>query len=161
MTAPDQRVANAREYLDAIRPHKVTTRPPSVLLRECAELRRQLGQVLDVIGEQPQVLTASQMAGVLKALAVAADLTEDRASVYCDGCGTSPAGACDTHADMLDDAAQFRQLERDLTGHAATPRAYAAVHRVLCAHADADGQGAHWLEPGQTCTASTPAGGAR
>jgi len=30
-------------------------------------------------------------------------------------------------------------------------RAYAATHRVLCAHADDDGRGAHWLEPGQTC----------
>lgn len=26
-----------------------------------------------------------------------------------------------------------------------------ATHRRLCAHADEDGQGAHWLEPGQTC----------
>jgi hypothetical protein len=28
--------------------------------------------------------------------------------------------------------------------------AYAATHRRLCAHAD---QGAHWLEPGETCDA--------
>jgi hypothetical protein len=26
-----------------------------------------------------------------------------------------------------------------------------ATHRRLCAHADEPGQGAHWLEPGQTC----------
>jgi len=114
----DMRVTAAREYLDAIRPHKVTTRPPSVLLRECAELRRQLGQVLDVIGGQA-ALSPAQLAVVLKALAVAADLTEDRATVYCDDCGASPAGCCDTHADMLDDVAQFRQLERDLTGQSA------------------------------------------
>jgi hypothetical protein len=30
-------------------------------------------------------------------------------------------------------------------------KAYAATHRVLCAHADEDGQGAHWLEAGETC----------
>jgi len=26
-----------------------------------------------------------------------------------------------------------------------------ATHRRLCAHADEEGQGAHWLEPGETC----------
>jgi hypothetical protein len=30
-------------------------------------------------------------------------------------------------------------------------KAYAATHRILCAHAD-DGKGAHWLEPGEKCT---------
>jgi hypothetical protein len=47
----DMRVQLAREYLDSIRQHEVTHLPPSVLVRECAELRRQLGQVLDVSGE--------------------------------------------------------------------------------------------------------------
>lgn len=47
----DQRVTSAREYLTGIRQHKVSTLPPSVMLRECAELRRQLGQVLDVIDQ--------------------------------------------------------------------------------------------------------------
>ncbi len=32
-------------------------------------------------------------------------------------------------------------------------KAYAATHAVLCAHADQDGQGAHWLQPGEKCTA--------
>ena len=50
MTA-DQRVENAREYLASVRPHKVSTRPPSVLVRECTELRRHLGQVLDAIDQ--------------------------------------------------------------------------------------------------------------
>ena len=58
MTAPDRRVANAREYLDAIRPHKVSGRPLSVLRRECQELRRQLGQVLHVIEHQAPTLAA-------------------------------------------------------------------------------------------------------
>ena len=30
-------------------------------------------------------------------------------------------------------------------------KAYAATHRVLCAHADQDGRGAHWLAPGEKC----------
>jgi hypothetical protein len=32
-------------------------------------------------------------------------------------------------------------------------KAYAATHRVLCAHADRDGKGAHWLAPGEKCSA--------
>jgi len=32
-----------------------------------------------------------------------------------------------------------------------TAKAYATTHRMLCAHADEDGQGAHWLAPGETC----------
>ena len=31
-------------------------------------------------------------------------------------------------------------------------KAYAATHRVLCAHVDDGGRGAHWLAPGQKCT---------
>src|SRR5258708_37733147 len=48
----DQRVAHAREFLDAIRPYKVADRPHSVLMREDADLRRFVGQLLDVISEQ-------------------------------------------------------------------------------------------------------------
>ncbi|HUY46095.1 MAG TPA: hypothetical protein VMV92_10275, partial [Streptosporangiaceae bacterium] len=59
-----------------------------------------------------------------------------------------------------DGEARHRSPGRDLTA-AGTPRAYAEMHRVLCAHAGDNGQGAHWLAPGETCTASTPAGGAR
>jgi hypothetical protein len=36
-------------------------------------------------------------------------------------------------------------------------RAYAASHCVLCAHADQDGQGAHWLELDEKCSASEAA----
>jgi hypothetical protein len=32
-------------------------------------------------------------------------------------------------------------------------KAYAATHRVLCAHADQDGRGMHWLRPGEKCAA--------
>jgi|SRR5215831_10300099 len=87
----DQRVTSAREYLDGARKRKVTQLPPSLLIRECAELRRHLGQLLDVIGEQagalqearaallsayetPAVmLTAAQVTTVLDGLAIAAE----------------------------------------------------------------------------------------
>ena len=49
VTADDQRVAYAREFLAGARKRKVDQLPPSVLMRELAECRRQLGQVLDVI----------------------------------------------------------------------------------------------------------------
>lgn len=51
MTA-DQRVDRAREFLAGARKRKVAELPPSVLARELAECRRQLGQVLDVVTEQ-------------------------------------------------------------------------------------------------------------
>jgi hypothetical protein len=37
-------------------------------------------------------------------------------------------------------------------------RAYAATHPVLCAHADQDGKGAHWLAPGEKCSAEQERG---
>ena len=52
----DDRLANARDFLTGVRKHKVTEAPPSVLVRECAELRRQLGQVLDVADGQAKRL---------------------------------------------------------------------------------------------------------
>jgi hypothetical protein len=45
----DQRVELAREYLADVRRTGVDHLPPSVLMRECAELRRQLATVLAVI----------------------------------------------------------------------------------------------------------------
>jgi hypothetical protein len=36
-------------------------------------------------------------------------------------------------------------------------KAYAESRRVLCAHADQDGHGAHWPEPGEKCSASEAA----
>lgn len=50
----DQRVDRAREFLDGALKRKVTELPPSVLMRELAEARRQLGQVLDFIAWQPE-----------------------------------------------------------------------------------------------------------
>ncbi|HMH92744.1 MAG TPA: NUDIX domain-containing protein [Streptosporangiaceae bacterium] len=50
MTA-DGRLVAARAFLASSRGHKLAERPHSVLVREAAELRRQLGIVLDVIDE--------------------------------------------------------------------------------------------------------------
>ena len=46
MTEVDQRVTQAREYLTVAERRDVLHMPPSALLRECAESRRQLQAVL-------------------------------------------------------------------------------------------------------------------
>jgi hypothetical protein len=110
-----QRVTIAREYLDGIRRQKVGMLPPSVLVRECAELRRQLGQVLDVAGAG-LVLPEAHLSTVLDALEDAATLRTERAAAYCVKCAEHPAGACDEHLDDLDAAERYRQLTRELGG---------------------------------------------
>jgi hypothetical protein len=47
MTEVDQRITLAREYLARAQQSDVLHMPPSALLRECAESRRQLAAVLD------------------------------------------------------------------------------------------------------------------
>jgi hypothetical protein len=46
MTEVDQRITHAREYLAGVQQTDVLHLPPSALLRECAESRRQLAAVL-------------------------------------------------------------------------------------------------------------------
>jgi hypothetical protein len=48
----DQRVTAAREFLAGARRRPVDQLPPTLLMRECAELRRLLGQVLGVLADQ-------------------------------------------------------------------------------------------------------------
>jgi hypothetical protein len=52
MTEVDQRITTAREYLAAAQQRDVLHLPPSALLRECAELRRQLAAVLAAVDGQ-------------------------------------------------------------------------------------------------------------
>jgi hypothetical protein len=52
MTEVDQRVTLAREYLAEARQRGVEQLPPTLLMREDAELRRLLGQVLGVLAER-------------------------------------------------------------------------------------------------------------
>lgn len=77
----DQRVINAREYLGYARAVKVADLPYPALVRLAAELRRQLGQVLDAMaaGDATRVtpdgsatLSAVDVQTVLGALADAA-----------------------------------------------------------------------------------------
>jgi len=56
MTEVDQRITLAREYLDGVQQRDVLHLPPSALLRECAESRRQLGQVLAAATGQAALL---------------------------------------------------------------------------------------------------------
>jgi hypothetical protein len=72
MQEVDQRIALAAEYLAEVRQTSVEQLPPSVLAREVAELRRQLGAVLDVIygqddqddGTEPYCTTCGQWVGM-------------------------------------------------------------------------------------------------
>jgi hypothetical protein len=52
MSAPDERAERARRFLAEVRQRPVDQLPPSILMRECAELRRLLGQVLGLLAER-------------------------------------------------------------------------------------------------------------
>jgi hypothetical protein len=108
----DPRVDLAREYLTGARRRKVNTLPPSVLMRELAETRRQLGQVLDVTAAG-LVLTEEQRSTVLSALDVAAEYLRERAT-YCAECEASPAELCDGCALRLSRADDYDALSREL-----------------------------------------------
>lgn len=50
----DERVRQAREFLEVARRHEVAGLPPSVMARELAEARRQVGVLLEVVREHGQ-----------------------------------------------------------------------------------------------------------
>jgi hypothetical protein len=102
------------EYLHGARKRKVNQLPPSILVRECAELRRQLGQTLDVIAAGV-VLTDAQRDTVLDALDVAADYKRDRAAT-CPDCEASPAELCGTCEWRLAHADEYDALAETLRG---------------------------------------------
>ena len=101
--AADQRVTAAREFLEGARKRKVAELPPSVLMREDAELRRQLGQVLNVIAEAAGVLSQ-----------VFADAIEYRMPGSCEECDVRPEGLCNDHAADLDLTDAYIALAREL-----------------------------------------------
>jgi hypothetical protein len=111
----DARVTAAREYLDGARRRKVSELPPSLLIRECAELRRALGQVLDVLGEAV-TLDGDQAATVLDALDFAAEYRRYRASLTCAACNDHPAGLCEDHAIDLDRADEYDRVAGQIGG---------------------------------------------
>jgi hypothetical protein len=127
----DYRVTAAREFLDAITPYPVASRPHSVLQREDAELRRILGQLLTYVDDtedeerQHDVtgLTVSggariSPAGMLilaSALPDAAEYREGRAGdSFCADCEAAPEGLCETHSAELDQRDVYVALGRDL-----------------------------------------------
>jgi hypothetical protein len=119
-TTLDERVTRAREFLNGARRRKVGELPPSLLIRECAELRRQLGQVLGVIEEQATaVLITAELGTVLDGLAVAAEYRRYRASLTCEACTAYPAypdGLCDDHQADLDAAEAYEDLAGRIGG---------------------------------------------
>ncbi|HEV8279788.1 MAG TPA: hypothetical protein VGQ26_29425 [Streptosporangiaceae bacterium] len=64
----DQRVELARQFLAEAQQRSVEQMPPSLLMREAAELRRLLGQVLGVLAErQAETRQLAEIRAVLAA----------------------------------------------------------------------------------------------
>ena len=97
----DPRTDAAREYLaDAMYSRPVTTLPPTVLMRELAETRRQLRIMLTVL--DGQALTEALRETIRQALTDAVSNRADGASGPCAACDVHPAGLCDDHtADIV------------------------------------------------------------
>jgi hypothetical protein len=113
MTAPDRRVELAREYLRGARQRDINYLPPSRLMSELAETRRQLGAVLAVIAEQPVALGQDQAVTVLSALQDASEAIRERAA-HCPTCWSHPADLCDEDADQLSRAEAYDHLAAKL-----------------------------------------------
>jgi hypothetical protein len=111
----DQPVTNARDYLDGARRRKVAELPPSLLMRECAELRRLLGQVLGLL-DSAVTLDQDQAATALDALDFAAEYRRYRASLTCAACAAHPAELCADHAADLDRAEEYDALAVQIGG---------------------------------------------
>lgn len=110
-----QRVQLAREYLTGAQKRKVDQLPPSVMMRDLAETRRLLGQVLEAVNHQAPVLTEAQRATILGALAVASEYKRDRAA-SCSECDASPAELCGTCEWRLARADEYDTLAREIGG---------------------------------------------
>jgi hypothetical protein len=61
-----------------------------------------------------RVLSPADAVTVRQALADAEQDRRDSAESWCADCGTSPAGACETHVDDLDQADAYRELAQAL-----------------------------------------------
>ena len=105
MTA-DQRITAAREFLQHARKMRRTwaAESPAVLARECAELRKHLGQVLDVIGQSRVVLGQ----------ALGDAIAHREPGGFCIDCDAYPSGLCCDHAEDLDRCDAYGELARTL-----------------------------------------------
>ena len=88
--------------------------PPSVLVRECAELRHQLRLVLEAVAAA--ALTPWQRATALAALEDGATYRTGKATEWCDGCVKHPSGCCDRHLDDMDQADAYQRVAREIGG---------------------------------------------
>jgi hypothetical protein len=130
MTA-DARVSQAREFLAAAARHKVSELPPSVLVRELAEARRVLGQLLtladDFIDEDEALrarthveaggdggawITPADMAVLADALADAFEWRQP--AMACADCEHVYGGHCADHAEDAEKAAAYAALAQAL-----------------------------------------------
>jgi hypothetical protein len=123
---PDQRVIAAREFLDGARRRKVDELPPSVLMREDAELRRLLGKLLDVVRDYEdteldlEVTQITIAGGVLLApadlrtlySALADAIAYREPAEFCADCGDE--GLCGAHESDLEKTNTYRALARAL-----------------------------------------------
>jgi hypothetical protein len=107
-------VSLARDYLADVSQHPVTGLPPSVLVRELAETRRQLGCVLDAIGAG-LLLDEDQAQTVAAAADDAIEGIRDRVT-HCGECTSSVAGLCDGCAARLCRAEAYFALGLVLRG---------------------------------------------
>jgi hypothetical protein len=123
-------VARAREFLASARTHPVAGLPPSVMARELAEARRQLGQLLTLVDDfedEESLRAATGLDGDGGARIVPADVVtlgqafadaiarrREHAAGSCADCDTSPAGLCAQGAGDLDRADTYTALGRAL-----------------------------------------------
>jgi hypothetical protein len=102
---------NAREYLGYARQVKVGDLPRPAVVRLAAELRRQLGQVLDAM-QADVALTDDQLVTLGQALADAITYRDPQG--ICTTCDATPGELCDDHADDVDKTDAYLQLAREL-----------------------------------------------
>jgi hypothetical protein len=106
---PPPRITAAREFLDYACRSKVTDLPPTVLTRECAELRNQLRAVLGAATRTP-----AQQATLTQALADAARYREDRSADGCSHPAATEASTCPACTIERGQAARYLELARQL-----------------------------------------------
>jgi hypothetical protein len=116
MTEASQSIALAREYARGARSRPIDQLPPSRLMAELAETRRQLGLVIGAVGTiEHLALTEAQRTTVLDALDVAAGCKRGRAA-DCPDCEASPSELYSSCEYRLARADEYDALAKTLRG---------------------------------------------